>query len=44
MLTACTEKQDPSFYSIQEIHFSNKDRHYLRVMELEKGFPNKWTQ
>jgi hypothetical protein len=34
-------KQDPSFYCIQETHFSNKDIHYLRVKGWKKFFQAK---
>jgi exonuclease III len=29
-------KQDPAFYCTQETHFSDKDRHYLRVKGWKK--------
>ena len=31
-------KQDPSFYSIQETHLSNKDSNYLRIKVWKKNF------
>jgi hypothetical protein len=30
-LKDCIRKQDPTFCCIQETHFRDKDRHYLRV-------------
>jgi hypothetical protein len=40
-LTDWIHKQDPEFCCIQEIHFSDKDRHYLRVKGWKKNFPSK---
>jgi hypothetical protein len=37
-LTDWTHKQDPTFFCIQETHFNNKDRHYLRVRGWKKFF------
>ena len=31
-------QQDPAFCCIQETHFNNKDRHYLRVRGWKKFF------
>ena len=38
-----TQKQDPAFCCIQETHFPNKDRYYLKV-KVWKIFPGKWSQ
>ena len=43
-LTEWIPKQDPAFFCIQETHFSDKDRHYLRVKGWKKSFPSKWSQ
>jgi exonuclease III len=46
-ITEWMYKQDPSFYCIQETHYSNKDRHYLRIKDWKKVFqangPKKQT-
>jgi hypothetical protein len=35
---------DLLFIHKQVTHFSNKDRHYLRVEDRKKGFPSKWAE
>jgi hypothetical protein len=37
-LTDWIRKQDPAFCCIQEMHLSDKDRHYLRVKGWKKKF------
>jgi exonuclease III len=37
-LTDCICKQDPAFCCIQEMHLSEKGRHYLRVKGWKKTF------
>jgi exonuclease III len=36
-------KQDPTFCCIQDIHLSDKERHYLLVKSWKK-IPSKWSQ
>jgi exonuclease III len=43
-LTEWLHKQDPTFCCLQETHFREKDRHYLRVKGRENNFPRKWSE
>jgi exonuclease III len=43
-LTDCLHKQDPTFCCLQETHFREKDRHYLRVKVWKTIFQASGTK